>query len=165
MTADIKNYVSTCEACREYERGQVKETMMSPETPNRPWQPVAADLFEFEGKTYLVSSDYYSNFFELDHLRSPSSVCVIRKLKAHFECHGIPEQLVKIMVHNLRHAISWSSREIGTLNTSQAAHITVRVTERSEGSQENSQKVQSEWIRCISSFTRSSQHPACQCPS
>ena len=34
MTADIKNYVSTCEACREYEQGQVKETMMSSETPN-----------------------------------------------------------------------------------------------------------------------------------
>ena len=94
MTADIKNYVSTCEACREYEQGQVKETMMSPETPNRPWQRVAADLFEFEGKTYLVTSDYYSDFFELDHLRSLSSVCVIRKLKAHFARHGIPEQLV-----------------------------------------------------------------------
>jgi len=94
MTADIKNYVSTCEACREFERGQVKETMMSPETPNRPWQRVAADLFELEGKTYLVTSDYYSDFFELDHLRSPSSVCVIRKLKAHFARHGIPEQLV-----------------------------------------------------------------------
>ena len=38
MTADIKNYVSTCEACRKYERGQVKETKMSPETPNQPWQ-------------------------------------------------------------------------------------------------------------------------------
>ena len=46
MTADIKNYVSTCEACRVYEQGQVKETMMSPETPNRPWQRVAADLFD-----------------------------------------------------------------------------------------------------------------------
>ena len=91
MTADIKNYVSTCEACREYERGQVKETMMSSETPNRPWQQVVADLFEFEGKTYLVTSDYYSDFFELDHLRSPSSLCVIRKLKAHFARHGIPE--------------------------------------------------------------------------
>ena len=45
-------------------------------------------------KTYLVTSDYYSDFFELDHLRSPSSVCVIRKLKAHFARHGIPEQLV-----------------------------------------------------------------------
>ena len=81
MTADIKNYVSTCEASREYEQGQVKETIMSPETPNRPWQRVAADLFEFERRTYLVTSDYYSDFFELEHLRSPSSVCVIRKLK------------------------------------------------------------------------------------
>ena len=75
MTADIKNYVSTCEACREYERGQAKETMMSPETPTRPWQRVAADLFELAGKNYLVTSDYYSDFFELDHLKSPSSVC------------------------------------------------------------------------------------------
>ena len=48
---------------------------MSPETPNRPWQRVAADLFELEGNTYLVISDYYSHFFELDHLRSPSLVC------------------------------------------------------------------------------------------
>ena len=91
MTADIKNYVTTCEACQEYERGQVKETMMFPETTNRPWQRVAADLFEFEEKTYLVTSDYYNDFLELDHLRSPSSVYVIRKLKAHFARHGIPE--------------------------------------------------------------------------
>ncbi|XP_020625154.1 uncharacterized protein K02A2.6-like [Orbicella faveolata] len=51
-------------------------------------------MFELKGKTYLVTSDYYSDFFELDHLRSPSLVCVIRKLKAHFAHHGIPEQLV-----------------------------------------------------------------------
>ena len=55
---------------------------------------MAADLFEFQGKTYLVTSGYYSDFFELDHLRSLSSVCVIRKSKAHFARHGIPEQLV-----------------------------------------------------------------------
>ena len=67
MTAAIKNYASTYEACREFERGQVKETMMSPETPNRPRKRVAADLFELEGKTQLVTLDYYSDFFELDH--------------------------------------------------------------------------------------------------
>ena len=40
MTGDIKNHVSTCEACREYEHSQTKETLMSHETPNRPWQRV-----------------------------------------------------------------------------------------------------------------------------
>ena len=94
MTGDIKNHVSICEACREYERGKTKETLRSHETRSRPWQYVAADLFELEGKSYLVTSDYSSGFFELDHLRSTSSVHVIRKLKAHFARHGIPEQLV-----------------------------------------------------------------------
>ena len=36
MTGDIKNHVFTCEACREYERSQTKETLMSHETPSRP---------------------------------------------------------------------------------------------------------------------------------
>ena len=94
MTGDIKNYVSTCEACREYEQGQRKETLISHEAPSRLWQFVAADLFESNGKSYLVTVDYFSDFFELDHLRSISSVYVIKKLKGHFARHGIPEQLV-----------------------------------------------------------------------
>ena len=51
--------------------------------PSWPWQYVVADLFELEGKSYLVTSDYFSDFFELDHLRSTTVVSVIRKLKAH----------------------------------------------------------------------------------
>ena len=94
MTGEIKNYVSTCEACRKYEQGQRKETLTSHETPSRPWQFVAADLFELNGKSYPVTVDYVSDFFELDHLRSTSSVYVIKKLKGHFAKHGIPEQLV-----------------------------------------------------------------------
>ena len=54
MTGDIKNYVSTCEACREYEQGQRKETLTSHEVPSRPWQFVAADLFELNGKSPLL---------------------------------------------------------------------------------------------------------------
>ena len=45
MTEEIKNYVSTCEACREYEQGQRKETLTSHERPSRPWEFVAADPF------------------------------------------------------------------------------------------------------------------------
>ena len=79
---------------------------------------LAYELLELVRKTYLLTSDYYSDFFELDHLKSPLSVCVIRKLKAHFAHHGIPEQLV---TYNDSH------RENGTLNISRAAHIMIRV--------------------------------------
>ena len=64
------------------EQSQTKETLKSHQTPCRPWQYVAADLFEVEGKSFLVTSDYFHDFFELDHLRSTTSVSVIRKLKA-----------------------------------------------------------------------------------
>jgi hypothetical protein len=64
---------------------------MSHEIPSRPWQRVAAHLFEHAGRTYLVTTDYFSDFFELDHLRSMTSASVIKKLKAHFSRHGIPE--------------------------------------------------------------------------
>ena len=141
VTADIKNYVSTCETCREYEQGQVKETIMSPETPDRPWQRKAADLFEFERRTYLVTSDYYSDFFELEHLRSPSSVCVIRKLKAHFARHGIPEQLVTdngaqfTSRDFLKFSRDWDFEHL----TSSPHHSQGNgKAERSKGSQENS---------------------------
>ena len=44
---------------------------------------VVADLFDFEGKSFLVTSDYYT-----------APVCVIRKLKDYFAWYGIPGQLV-----------------------------------------------------------------------
>ena len=36
--------------CNEYEQGQRKETLTSHEVPSRPWQFVAADLCELNGK-------------------------------------------------------------------------------------------------------------------
>lgn len=61
--------------------------------PSRPWQFIAADLIEFQGKEYLVTTDYYSNFFEVDKLGSQTSKEVIGKLKCHMARHGIPDKL------------------------------------------------------------------------
>ena len=74
--------------------GSKKGTLTSHETPSRPWQFVAVDLFGLNGKSYLETVDYFSDLFELDHLRSTPSVYVINKLKGHFARHGIFEQLV-----------------------------------------------------------------------
>ena len=72
-----------------------------------------------------MSSDYYSDFFQFEHLKSRSSVCLIRKLKAHFVRHGIPEQLVTDNGSQftsrdfLRFTKEWDLEH-------RAAHITVR---------------------------------------
>ena len=43
---------------------------MQHEIPERQWEKVGADVFELEGTHYLVTVDYFSNFWELDCLES-----------------------------------------------------------------------------------------------
>ena len=41
-----------------------------------------------------MTTDYFSNFVEVDHLRSTTSGAVIKHLKAHFARHRIPEVVI-----------------------------------------------------------------------
>ena len=74
-----------------YQPKQSKEPLISHETPALPWSKVGVDLFVFENRTYLITVDYYSNFFEVDYLTSTTVTAVIKKLKEQFSHHGIPE--------------------------------------------------------------------------
>ena len=78
MYAEIEEYISKCPVCNTYQHKQQKEPMIQHPVPARPWQFIAADLFEFQGKEYLVTTDYYSNFFEVDKLTSQTSREVIK---------------------------------------------------------------------------------------
>ena len=94
MSYDIKQYIQECDICRTYEISQPKETLMSHAIPSRPWERVGTDLFSWQGKDYLITVDYYSNFWEIDFLANTSSQSVVNKLKAHFARYGSPVQLV-----------------------------------------------------------------------
>ena len=59
----------------------------------RPWQIVGSDICHFEDRDYLITVDFYSNFWEVDSLESLSSMAVIKKLKILFARYGIPEKL------------------------------------------------------------------------
>ena len=68
--------------------------MISHSVPSRPWQVLAVDLFELQGQDYLVTTDYYSNSFEVDKGVTRPSKEVIEKLKPHLARHGILDNIV-----------------------------------------------------------------------
>ena len=94
MNGEITNMVSQCAACNEYQSRQQKEPMMTPEIPTRPWQMVAQDLFTVNRENYLITVDYFSDYWELDQLPDTLSSIVIEKTKQHFARYGIPETVI-----------------------------------------------------------------------
>ena len=51
-------------------------------------------IFELKNKSYLITVDYYSNFWEVDKLPDTKARTVILKLKNHFTRYGYPEKVV-----------------------------------------------------------------------
>ncbi|XP_048577670.1 uncharacterized protein K02A2.6-like [Nematostella vectensis] len=67
MTSEIKEFISQCESCCMYDNKQQRETLMN----------------------------YFSGFWEIDPLTSDCKApTVIKKLKAHFARHGIPDVVI-----------------------------------------------------------------------
>jgi len=94
MSGDIKDEISRCTVCHTYQNRQQKESLMSHEIPDRPWSKIGIDLFEYCQENYLISVDYYSNFWEVDRLETTSSKTVVGKLKKLFARYGIPSQVM-----------------------------------------------------------------------
>ena len=90
ITADITKYISGCEICQRSSDCQPKKPLMNSEIPEYPWEHMGTDLLFWEGRNYLVTTDYCSRYIELDKLGSTSSGAIITKLKSQFARHGIP---------------------------------------------------------------------------
>lgn len=82
--SDIKKTVVKCKFCIEHKPKQRPEPLTTTPLPGGPWQRIAADLCEFEGKNYLIVVDYYSLCIEMAHLTSTSSLQFINHLKSIF---------------------------------------------------------------------------------
>lgn len=95
MSAEIKQYISACEICRELDTtSQPNEPLMSHEVPSCPWERVGTHIFFLDGKEYLITIDYCSNFWEVDRLLDNNASTVVLKLKSHFAHYGIPNQVM-----------------------------------------------------------------------
>lgn len=82
MQNTIKDFVSNCTACNEYDIAQQKESMYSHELPTRPWKIISMDLFQYGGKDFILLVDHYSDFWEIDLLSDLSVEATIKCCKA-----------------------------------------------------------------------------------
>jgi len=91
MSSQFEELIANCSTCNELRQNNQKEPMIPHEIPKYPWQIVATDLLTWNNTNYLIVVDYYSHLWKISSLKSTTSASVIRKMKAYFSRHGIPE--------------------------------------------------------------------------
>ena len=94
MNSQIKEIVSNCHVCAEFQARNPRQPLQTHEIPERPWSRFAADLFILHGKSYIALVDYFSDFIEVAELPDTTSSSVIQFVKEQYSRHGIPDCLV-----------------------------------------------------------------------
>lgn len=92
VSSDINEMVKRCPACIQ-ERINPKEPLIPRKLPSRPWQKICLDLFKTCNRWYVVLTDYYSKFIEMEEISDLKSATVIKFMKTTFSRHGIPEDV------------------------------------------------------------------------
>lgn len=92
MLTDIEAHVKSCIFCLQNARSQTAEPMRAHEQPTQPWEILSSDLFELDGKPYVLVVDHYSRMPFVRHLETTVSNTVIRYLKELFAVHGVPKK-------------------------------------------------------------------------
>ena len=93
MHVEIAEAVRHCETC-QLAQPQQQQPLMSYPIPTHPWQFVANDCFEINGRHYVVLVDIYSDFIELSQLPDLNSNALIKAIKPVFATHGAPAILI-----------------------------------------------------------------------
>ena len=60
LAQQIESMIQKCDTCQQLQNNHQKEPLQPHELPERPWQKVGTDLFQWNKKDYLIVSDYYS---------------------------------------------------------------------------------------------------------
>lgn len=99
MSDDIKRAIDNCAVCIQNGPANRKLPMQIHNVPVYPFQRVGIDLCEVtqangEKINMLVTEDYYSDFFEVDFLKSTTANLVIECCKRNFSRHGVPAVVI-----------------------------------------------------------------------
>ena len=93
ISTEIQEMVQDCRVCKVNSKTPT-EPLLPSSLPERAWERLGADLFEFQKSHYLLLVDYFSRWIEVRKLCSLQSRDTIEAIKSIFSTHGICEVVI-----------------------------------------------------------------------
>jgi len=97
ITSDIQAARTRCSTCDINAPSQAKMPPADPFIPTTPFQAIASDYFQFQGKSYLLTVDRFSNWPDLreatTHSPNAGADGLIKANRELFATFGVPEQI------------------------------------------------------------------------
>ena len=90
MNQDIGAHLSECHPCATFQEKQPTESLLNDPVSTKPWNALAMDNFDFNGKNYLIVVDHFSKFVVVKHSQDLTSRTTINILMDIFSEHGFP---------------------------------------------------------------------------
>ena len=93
LSLAIQDLVGNCQTCKE-QLPDKREPLMASPLPDKAWERVGSDLFEYQGKTYLLMIDYYSRWIEVRPLKRLDTKGTTDAMSSIFAVHSVPDIVV-----------------------------------------------------------------------
>ena len=93
LDGDLKKVRDQCRHCIENAPSQPAEPMILTPPPELPFQQVAADFYQVNGRQYLVYADRYTGWTEVSKVPNTSFASLKKCLNPWFKTFGVPEEI------------------------------------------------------------------------
>ena len=91
---DIAAVRDRCLSCHKFAPSNPSLPLISePDLPDHPFQIICSDFMEWNGHTYLIIVDKYSNWVSIFKLQKDDSKCLIQVLRQYFSTFGVAQVL------------------------------------------------------------------------
>ncbi|XP_064641926.1 uncharacterized protein K02A2.6-like [Lineus longissimus] len=95
INKDVEDLVSKCSTCQEYRPQDKKEPLIPHEIAKGPWMKLALDLFEVNGRMYLVLADYFTKYLIVAEMPPPVTCKkVMKEIRSACSFFGRPDEII-----------------------------------------------------------------------
>ena len=88
LSSRLQQLIQRCKICNKHSV-QNREPLIVTDKPMGPWQKIGTDLFDYNGKVYIVVIDYFSNWIESCQLPDATAKSVIAYMNNLVSRYGI----------------------------------------------------------------------------